>query len=226
MVEIHSARNAPSLYGGIVTSYARVAVDGIDGSGKTTTVGALSERLSQTGVRVALADRSGAHSSAIISALTSMIKASDGGIAPLTPEADGLLRIARVQERLALATSAKADIALLDRWLVTDLALLDESSFDALRPAVAQLVRETPDTLTVVLEAPFEVTWARILQRSESQLSPKERLGKAHNSRLHARTSLGIERFQQCGGELVRVDSTAAIDDVVDRIMGYLSLPV
>jgi hypothetical protein len=28
------------------------------------------------------------------------------------------------------------------------------------------------------------------------------------------------------GGALVRVDSTAAIDDVVDRIMGYLSRPV
>lgn len=95
----------------IMVNYLLLAIDGIDGSGKIIPVRAMRERLMSVKAQVVLADRSGPNSSETNSALTSMIKASDGGITPLTPEADGLLRIARATERLALASAAVANIA-------------------------------------------------------------------------------------------------------------------
>ena len=201
----------------------RVAIDGIDGAGKTSTVQRLTERLQRQGASVARVERSGPESIASVAALTALIKASDGGSVALTPKADAHIRLARTYERLAAAAASGATVAIFDKWLPTELARLTQADFEDVRYLVADTIAEM-HTLTVILQAPFDVTWQRILQRPEEQRSPKEMRGRQYNRVLYDNVANGIDRFLACGGRVHRIDSTQPIERVVDQILDLIVL--
>lgn len=198
-----------------------LAIDGIDGSGKSTVARAVIAALSSRGIRAATADRSGPAAQVAVDGLTTMIKRSDGRLEILDRRAEALVRGARAWQRLA--ARRQGEILVLDRWLVSDLGSISEDAFEAHRAVFEGLIRTTSRGLTILLDAPFEVTWSRVSSRPWSDMSPKEQLGREANRRVHQEIETGAARFADCGGVLVRVDARQPADRVIDTVLALLA---
>lgn len=198
-----------------------VSIDGFDGAGKSTLAAGLEAALTRRGVRVAVVDRTLPRSTPTIDALAHAIKRSDGGIEPLDPLSDALLRAACGRERLAVGADADVDVVLLDRWLAWDLSRTDDEAYALTRTVFAEIVRHAGDLLAILLDIDFETAWARV-ERRGGTLSPRELLGPDHNRALHARLPVGRARLRECGAAVTTLDARLRPADVLARALALV----
>ncbi len=197
-----------------------LAIDGIDGSGKSTVARGVATALTARGIRANMADRSGVTAQASVAAMTAVIKRSDGRLERLDPRAEALLRGARAWQRLA--AREPGGVLILDRWLISDLGRLGEDAYRSHRPVFEEIVQAASDGPTILLEAPFEVTWSRVSARPRHELSPKEQLGVEENKNIYDEIAAGSKRFVECGGEIQHIDATQPVEQVIANAMAVL----
>lgn len=158
-----------------------IAVEGYDGAGKTTLTQGLLWALRSRGLQVIEVGRSATNSNDATESLTKIIKASDGGDAPLDPRADIFVRLARIHERINLILDAQADIVLLDRFIAYDLSRIDKRLIESYGGLFHEALGRIRLDLTVFLSAPFDLLWSRVVGRGSEMMSAKEMRGKEHN---------------------------------------------
>lgn len=198
-----------------------LAIDGFDGSGKTTLLKAIVGRAEDSGWTMKPIAKSGPLVPSIMTAITSAIKDSDGKSSVLDPVADALLRAARMHVRLSVAASTPVhEYPIFDRWLISDLSMLDDETYRRTKPVYADLITTSSAIRVVFLDVDFETAWSRIISRPKHEWSPKELLGRQHLEKMHLLWQLGRERFSECGGIYARLDATEMVDTLVERIFG------
>lgn len=164
-----------------------IAIDGFDGSGKTTLARGLVAELNGRRQTCQILGRREADSNATIAALTSLVLASDGDSSPLSPDGSAHVRLARLYERAAMARKSSADVVLLDRWIPSDLSRLPHGVVAQYLDMFRVAHRAAGVHLTLRLCLDFDTAWSRIASRPQVDLSPAERRGRAHNRVLFDR---------------------------------------
>ncbi|MBF4633436.1 hypothetical protein ITJ38_03360 [Agreia pratensis] len=174
---------------GGANSQVRIAIDGFDGSGKTTLAHGIEQACASSKISCQVIGRKANNSSAPIGALTDLILQSDGRLRPLTPSADAHIRLARLHERIALADNSVAQVVIFDRWIPSDLSRISDAT-KTTHEADFELASELANIdVLMMLRTSFDTAWNRIEARSNS-MSPGERLGRTHNESLFERLEL------------------------------------
>lgn len=188
-----------------------VAVEGYDGSGKSTITAALVAGLQGHGRTVATVGRRGPDATPALESLTNLILRTDGHVEHLDPDAEAHIRLARACQRIAIARASTADVVILDRWLGSDLGQLGDATRAEYSDDYSSLASAVD--ISLYLEGPFDVLWSRVSSRPQ-EMSPKERLGEEVNRGLHDRFLSGMALYERLGGHVARIDCTLPVDAV------------
>jgi thymidylate kinase len=192
-----------------------VAIEGYDGSGKTTLVRNLATRLTNDNLRCAEVGRTTKNSSEHVAKMTNVIKGSDGGQDALPSMADMHLRLARLHARIGLITALDADIVLLDRFMLYDLSRIPEDLRERHRALFEEVAETLLVDLTLHLTADFDLLWNRVTNRHVDEISPKERLGYEHNRNAYMKFS-EVLTSQSFYRNVHEIDCRQSIETVAD----------
>lgn len=165
----------------------RVAIEGFDGSGKTTLVQGLIAHGREIGVACQAIGRKGISATPYIAEITENILRWDAGEVTVGTDENARARLRRASARIELADASRVKFLLFDRWLPSDLSRLSADAQKTYVEAFTTLHREAAIDLTVYLAADFEVLWERIAARPEEECSPSELLGFEHMQELYLR---------------------------------------
>ncbi len=196
-----------------------LAFEGMDGAGKTSLAVFARRLCEERGLRLALVTRRESYSSPLVGRLTRLLH--DEGPS-LLPQADTFIRIAREYQRAALAVQAPADIIILDRFVLSLLALARFHGVDrdGLVPVLKDLTARAHLHATVFVHCPFETARARVEERSASQPGKKSRDDRF----LRRFGELLEEEFGRGAltGQQWPVDNGSALTQAEDQLAGYL----
>jgi thymidylate kinase len=163
----------------------RLAIDGFDGSGKTTLATGIQKACELRNITCQVIGRKTTNSSAIIGAITELILRSDGKIDVLTEAANAHVRLARLHERMALAAESAATVIVYDRWIPSDLSRMSPAARINFGPQFQAANESAQLSAMFSLSTDFDTAWGRIDARRDL-MSPGEMLGREHNQRLYA----------------------------------------
>jgi thymidylate kinase len=161
-----------------------VAIDGFDGSGKTTLTTGLRDYFTSQGSSCVLIGRRLADSDEVTDALTNLILSSDGAGDATDEDANAHIRLARLHQRIALARVADVDYVFFDRWIASDLSRLALATAERHASSFLHVHQAVPIDMTVRLVVDFATAWHRINARDSNELSPSEKRGEARNQML------------------------------------------
>ena len=157
-----------------------LALEGVDGAGKSSLAGSLQRLCQEYGRPCTLVGRGEATSGPLVGKLTRLLREEPG----LTPPAEVFVRLAREHQRARLAAAVASGVAVLDRFVLSLLALVRLNGLD-LYPFL-HLLRDVASRAhlhaTVLVRCPFEVAERRARDRggagSERHGAPlRRRLG-------------------------------------------------
>ncbi len=197
-----------------------VAIDGFDGSGKTTLTSSLREYFSSRGSSCAVIGRRAKDSDVVTGALTELVLDSDGTTGLVDDDANAHIRLARLHQRAALGQKAGVDFVFFDRWIASDISRLSPASLHRYVPAFLTAHRSIPIGLTVRLVVDFPTAWRRINARSSSELSPSEKRGEARNRELYDQLNLVWDRWWT--EPVISVGSTQSAEEVLASVVGQI----
>jgi thymidylate kinase len=197
-----------------------VAIDGFDGSGKTTLATGLQDYFTLRGMSCVLIGRRLADSDTVTNSLTDLVLSSDGGGIPTDEDANAHIRLARLHQRSALAQAADVNYVFFDRWIASDLSRLALPTAERHAPSFANIHHSLPIDITVRLVVDFPTAWQRINARGSAELSPSEKRGEARNRILFEQLNVVWDR--NWIGPVMSVGSTQSPDDVLALVAGRI----
>lgn len=165
----------------------RIAIEGFDGSGKTTLVRGLLAQCEEMGVACQVVGRKGTTATPDIWEVTEKILKWDAGEITVSADENARARLGRARARMDLAEASQVDLVLFDRWLPSDLSRLPEDAQERYAKEFSALHRDAAIDLTIYLSADFEILWERIAARPKKEWSPSELLGSRHMQDLYRR---------------------------------------
>ncbi|RLP98497.1 hypothetical protein [Micromonospora sp. CV4] len=198
-----------------------VAIEGYDGSGKTTLVRELVSALDRRGIRCIVVGRSAEDSNSHVAAMTAVIKSSDGGSDTLPPLADMFLRLARLHARIGVINGLDCDVVLLDRFLLYDISRVPVELCVQHAALLEQVANTLHMDLTIHLTTTFDLLWKRVTGRPVYDLSPKERRGRAYNLEGYQRFEQVLAR-QRLYDNLHTIDCAQPVDVVSDMALALI----
>jgi thymidylate kinase len=205
-----------------------LAVEGIDGSGKTTVVKELAALCAARGVAFSLIGRRRDSAPPAVAAFTDLLQAHGNRFAL---ETDLMVRIAREYQRASEAAHAGSGLVVLDRFVLSVLARAQAEQLSDI-PVTQTLTRAVHMARldgTLFIRCEFAHAWARITSGT-SPLAFKETRGEAYNRAFAAqhehvfRTSdLAATRIEvENSGELsaLQHNVSRAMRLILDRLSG------
>jgi len=169
-----------------------IAIEGMDGSGKSSLIGFMKRLCEKYGQPFTQIGRREAHSSRLVGKMTRMLHRQ---AAELTPQADLFLRVARDHQRVELASSVPAGVVVLDRFVLSNLALarIHGQNVEAVMHLLKDLVARAHLHATIFVKCPFDVAWLRVKERNLA-LTPRGNRGEDF---LRKMTELMDEEFEK-----------------------------
>jgi thymidylate kinase len=196
-----------------------LAFEGTDGAGKSTLVAATKSRCEQFGRRFAAVGRRAVTSSPVVAKLSKVLQEEDG---PLLPHADVFVRIAREYQRAALAAAVPSGIVVLDRFVLSVLALARYYGHDVdpILRILKDIAARAHLFATVLVQCPFELAVSRAQERDKGSL--QRILGDEH---AHRRLGEMIEADFRQGlltGQQWPVDNSGELGKAEEQLTAYL----
>jgi thymidylate kinase len=200
-----------------------LAVEGPDGSGKTSLVRFLKDTSEQHGRGFTWISRRGVYASPEVNKLTRLLRDE---AKQLTPHADFLIRLAREFQRAQYAALAPAGIVVLDRFVISVLALIRSTGQDS-RPLMGLLQEITARArlhATIYVKCPVEMALGRVSTRNQ-ELRKKETRNEPFLRKLAAFMEEDFRRGVLTGQQWLVDNSqnlTVAQEEVARRLLPYL----
>src|SRR5438552_427025 len=151
-----------------------IAIEGIDGAGKSSMARLTEELCARYDRRFT---RIGRRTGYINPAITKLTHVLGRESAHLTLQADLFIRLAREYQRAHLASTVSSGIVLLDRFVLSVLALarINNQEVDLISKHLKEITLRADLHATVFVDCPFEVAWARVVDRSGGLATATER---------------------------------------------------
>jgi thymidylate kinase len=198
-----------------------LAFEGMDGSGKTSLTQFVRRLCEQQGQRYTGIGRREGGSSALVGRFTSLLHDE---ATTLTPQAEISTRIAREYQRAALAAAAPSGVVVLDRFVLSTLALARFHGVDA--EPVVRILQDVAARAqlyaTVLVTCPFELGRARVRERSQGMVFKRTRDDRVLRRMAESMTQ-DFERGLVTGQQWL-VDNSDALEAAQEQLAGYLSL--
>jgi thymidylate kinase len=196
-----------------------VAVEGPDGSGKSSLIRFLEELCAQHGRPITRIGRRGPHATPAVARISRLLEGEDGALPPM---AAALLRTAREELRAEVAAAAPAGVVVLNRFVLTALALIREAGPDA--EAFVPLLGDTAERAglcaTVFVRCPFEVAWERLRARDRGR-PVRDRRGREVLERLAVLLDEEFDRGRLTAEQWL-VDNAGEPAAAEEQLAGYL----
>ena len=169
-----------------------LAIEGADGAGKSTLLDKMKLLCDVYGRRLTRIGRRGKHAHPLVGRMTRLLH-EEGD--ELTPFAEISLRLARESQRADLAAAAPAGIVVLDRFVISLLALIRNhgENTEPFLPVLRQITERAGLYATIFVECPFDVAWDRLRRRDEGS-AVRDLRGQAVLQRL---AQLAEEEFRR-----------------------------
>jgi thymidylate kinase len=196
-----------------------LAFEGADGAGKSTLVSSTKNRCDEFGRQFTAVGRREVSANTAVARLSKILH--DDGI-PLMPQADVFVRIAREYQRAALAAAVPTGVVVLDRSVLSILALARYYGHDA-DPIVTILKDITARAhlfATVLVQCPFDLAASRVQQRDKG--SSPQVIG---DERAYRRLAELIEEDFHRGiltGQQWPVDGSGELHKAEAQLFAYL----
>jgi thymidylate kinase len=196
-----------------------VAIEGTDGAGKSSLARFLRDLCISHHQRCARIGRRSGFTSPTVARITNLL-AHEG--MNLTPQASVFLRVAREYQRAHLAASAGARIVVLDRFVLSALALarLNGQEPEILTPILKEIVLRADLHATIFVSCPFDVAWRRVQERTQgvpSSHTPSEALLRRMSGFLDEDFHRGTLTGQQW-----LVENSKDLADAQEQLARYL----
>jgi thymidylate kinase len=196
-----------------------VAIEGIDGAGKSSLARFAEElcrRYGQTFTRV------GRRNGYVNPAITKLTHVLGREAANLTPQAEMFIRIAREYQRAHLASTISTGVVLLDRFVLSVLALarINAMDVDLISKHLKEIVLRADLHATVFVQCPFETAWSRVVDRSAGPVTASER-----GQRMMQRIANYMEDDYHHGfltGQQWLIDNSKTLEDATGQLEDYL----
>jgi thymidylate kinase len=196
-----------------------LAIEGIDGAGKSSLARHVQQLCAQQGVRCSRIGRRTGFISPCVAKLTQLLGEETGN---LTPHAEVFARMAREYQRAHLAASAPPGIVILDRFVLTILALARVNGLDApmLIPLLREMMARADVHATIFVTCPFDMAWQRVSSRNRGLSSVIKR-----GERLFRKISDYLEDDFHRGyltGQQWTVDNSRNLPEAEEQVAAYL----
>jgi thymidylate kinase len=196
-----------------------VAIEGVDGAGKSTLAGFIERLCAHHGKQCT---RVGRRTGFVNSAVTKLTQLLSEEAMNLTPHAEVLLRVAREHQRAQMAAEAPSGVVLLDRFVLTPLAVARLHGVDAepIVPILKDVASRAALHATLFVGCRFEVAWSRVIDRNLHSLLPygrSETLLKQMSDFLEEEFHKGILTGQQWP-----VENSGPREAAHEQLAGYL----
>jgi thymidylate kinase len=195
-----------------------LALEGMDGSGKSSLAMYIQNLCDAHGRRCTQIARRGTYATASVAKFTRLLNEE---IRDLSPQADLFLRIAREYQRAQLAAAAPSGIVVLDRFVLSILALarLNGLPVDLLTPFLREITLRANLHATIFVKCPFEVAGSRVSGRSPN--SSSKRRGKRLLQTLAQHMEADFERGLLTGQQWL-VDNSGALEAAEEQVADFL----
>jgi thymidylate kinase len=195
-----------------------LALEGVDGSGKSSLAGFLQRLCREQGRSFTLVGRGEATSGPLVGKLTRLLREEPG----LTPPAEVFVRLAREHQRARLAASVASGVVVLDRFVLSDLALIRLNGLDPypFLHLLRDLVSRAHLYATVLVRCPFEVAERRARERDRGGAGYER-----HNAALRRRLGEFLEDDFESGtltGQQWPVDNAGELGAAEAQLRDYL----
>jgi thymidylate kinase len=196
-----------------------LAFEGMDGAGKTSLSAFTQKLCAEHGRRFTLIGRRESYASALVGRLTRILHEE---AANLSPTAESLLRIARDHERACLAATSRSDVVILDRFVLSTLALvrLYGQEVEALFRPLHDVVVRANLRATVFVTCNFETARNRVKERNLNRPPRRSR-----DDRVLRKLAEFMEQDFWAGaltGQQWAVDNSQALLAAEEQMAGYL----
>lgn len=196
-----------------------LAFEGLDGAGKSSLALYARELCREHDRRCTAVGRREAYASKLVGRLTRVLHEEAPG---LSPAGETLVRMAREQERACLAARVTSGLVVLDRFLLSTLALARLHGQEV--EPVTRLLREVSLRAnlfaTVFVSCPFEVARGRVKERMQGvpvRRSRDERLLRRLGEYLEEDFRRGVLTGQQWP-----VDNGGSLESAQEQLAGFL----
>jgi thymidylate kinase len=196
-----------------------LAFEGMDGAGKTS-LAMFARKLSEEhGRRFTLIGRRESYATPLVGRLTRVLHEE---ARTLSPTAESLLRLARDYERACLAAATRSEVVLLDRFVLSTLALVRfyGQEVDALFRPLHDIIVRAQLRATVFVTCNFETARKRVRDRSANQPPRRSR-----DDRVLRRLAEFMEQDFWTGtltGQQWPVDNSKALEAAEEQLAAYL----
>jgi thymidylate kinase len=196
-----------------------IAIEGADGSGKSSMARLTEELCDRYGQEFTRIGRRTGYVNRAVTKLTHILGRES---ANLTPQADLFVRLAREYQRAHLASTVSSGIVLLDRFVLSVLAVarINGQDVDLISSHLKEIALRADLHATVFVQCPFEVAWSRVLDRSLGLATTMER-----GQRLMQRMAKYMEEDYHRGiltGQQWTIDNSKTLDDSTEQLIEYL----
>jgi thymidylate kinase len=197
-----------------------VALEGMDGAGKSSLALFARKLCEEHGQPFTLIGRREVYANPLIGRLTRLLAEEAGG---LSPAAETCVRLAREHERAALAAQAQPGIVILDRFVLSCLALarFHGQDVEPLTGILREITYRANLHATVLVRVPFEIAWDRVKARRQ-MLGHRKPLDEHQMRRMATLLEEEFERGQLSGQQWI-VDNTQPIVSAEEQLANYLA---
>jgi thymidylate kinase len=196
-----------------------LAFEGTDGAGKSTLVGTTKDRCEQFGRRFTAVGRREASASPAVGRLSKVLHEDTF---TMLPHADVFVRIAREYHRAALAAAVPSGVVVLDRFVLSILALARYYGHDvgAIESILKDIAARAHLFATVLVQCPFELAASRVQERDKGSM-----LRNFGDDRVHRRLGELIQEDFRRGlltGQQWLVDGSGDLQQADEQLTAYL----
>jgi thymidylate kinase len=196
-----------------------LAFEGMDGAGKTSLATYAKSLCEQHGRRYALIGRRESYSTPLVGRLTRLLHEEASN---LSSTAETLIRLARDQERGNLAAAAPSGLVVLDRFVLSTLALVRfyGQEADTLFRIQRDIVCRSQLHATVFVTCSFETARQRVQERYQSRPTRRSRDERV----LRRLADIMEEEFRRgtLTGQQWPVDNSGSLAAAQEQLAGYL----
>jgi thymidylate kinase len=196
-----------------------VAIEGVDGAGKTSLAHFIQQLCREEGVNCALIGRRTGHVTPTIVKITRVLREE---VSNLAPHADIFLRMGREYQRAHLAACSPPGVVVLDRFVLTVLSMarIYGHDIDALLPQFREIVARADLHATIFVHCPFDMAWARVQERNQG-LPPARSRGEKLLRRAAGFVADDFQRGLVTGQQWL-VDNTRDLRDAEEQVASYI----